>query len=84
MTAGAWSDPFHSGLGLHMVRLESRIPGYVPELAAIREIVAREWANHMRLETKKKLNDRLLENYEVVIEWPEVVEGKTPDGPEGL
>ena len=71
LTPGAWSDPIRSGLGLHLVRLESRVPGHLPELAAIREKVAREWANDKRLATKKKLNDRLLEDYEVVIEWPE-------------
>ena len=68
---GVWSGPVRSGLGLHLIRIESRTPGRLPELAEIRNAVAREWANDKRLETKKGVNDRLLEDYEIVIEWPE-------------
>jgi hypothetical protein len=60
-----------SGLGLHLVRLESRLPGQVPELSAIRAVVAREWANEKRIETQRVINERLLEQFEITVEWPE-------------
>ena len=75
LTPGAWSGPIRSGLGWHLVQLESRTPGYLPELPVIRGAVAREWANAKRLETRRALNERLLEDYEVVIEWPKEAEG---------
>jgi hypothetical protein len=68
---GTWQGPVKSGLGLHLVLLESATPGSVPKLDAIRRTVEREWANDKRQDSRKEFNDKLLENYEVVIEWPE-------------
>jgi hypothetical protein len=51
--------------------LESATPGSVPKLDAIRRTVEREWANDKRQDSREEVNDKLLENYEVVIEWPE-------------
>ena len=67
---GNWQGPIESGLGLHLIRIESREEGTLPGLAEIRPVVEREWANKMRLETRRKINEKLLENYEVVIQWP--------------
>ncbi len=75
LAPGVWSGPIRSGLGWHLVQLGSRTPGYLPELPVIRGAVAREWANAKRQETRRALNERLLEDYEVVIEWPEEAEG---------
>jgi len=68
---GSWQGPVKSGLGLHLVLLESATAGSVPKLDAIRRTVEREWANDKRQDSRKEFNDKLLENYEVVIEWPE-------------
>ena len=65
-----WQGPIESGLGLHLIRLESRTEGTVPELASIRSIVEREWTNEKRLETRRMINEQLLMDYNVVIEWP--------------
>lgn len=65
-----WQGPVESGLGLHLIKITERIEGYLPELADIRPIVEREWANENRLETRRLINDQLLSNYEVTIEWP--------------
>lgn len=65
-----WQGPVESGLGLHLVKITERIEGSLPELADIRPIVEREWANENRLETRRLINDQLLSNYEVTIEWP--------------
>jgi len=66
-----WSEPLQSGLGVHLVLLESNKEGALPSLAEIRSAVAREWANEKRIEIRKEFNERLLEDYEIVIEWPE-------------
>jgi hypothetical protein len=70
-----WSEPILSGLGVHLVQLESRTPGYLPELPEILPQVKREWANRRRQEFRREFDEQLLSDYEVVIEWPEA-EGK--------
>ncbi len=67
---GDWQGPIESGLGLHLIRMEKRVEGTLPDLADIRSIVEREWAHEKRLETRRSINERLLNDYEVVIEWP--------------
>ena len=67
---GDWQGPIESGLGLHLIQLESRKKGTLPDLADIRTIVEREWANEKRLETRGMVNEQLLAEYDVVIEWP--------------
>ena len=70
LPSGQWQGPIESGLGLHLIRLETRVEGTLPDLAEIRPIVEREWAHEKRLETRRIINEQLLNNYEVVIEWP--------------
>jgi hypothetical protein len=70
LKVGEWQGPVESGLGLHLVLLESRVAGTLPELAEIRSDVEREWANDKRLETRRLINDQLVTEYEVVIDWP--------------
>ncbi len=76
LSPGDWQGPIQSGLGLHLIRLESREEGTLPDLAEIRPLVEREWANEMRLDTRRKINEQLLDIYDVVIEWPT---GQTED-----
>ena len=71
---GEWQGPVESGLGPHLVLLESRVEGTLPEMAEIRPVVEREWANEKRLETRRMINEQLLKDYEVEIEWPKVSE----------
>ncbi len=70
LSPGDWQGPIESGLGLHLIRLESRVEGTLPDLAEIRPVVEREWAYENRLETRQMINEQLLNDYEVVIEWP--------------
>ena len=58
-----------------------RTEGGLPELDAIRDVVAREWSRTQRLESNRKLHARLLDEYEVVIEWPS--QTGTPHDPGG-
>ena len=43
----------------------------MPELAEIRPVVEREWANERRLESRRRMNEQLVAAYEVTVEWPE-------------
>jgi hypothetical protein len=70
LTQGQWSDPISSGIGLHLIKLESRLPGRLLALEEIRPLVKREWANQKRLELRQQFNAELLKDYKVVIEWP--------------
>jgi parvulin-like peptidyl-prolyl isomerase len=70
LALGQWAGPLASGIGLHLIRLESRVPGRLPDLKAIRPLVQREWANQKRLDLRQKFNAGLLKDYKVVIDWP--------------
>ena len=63
-----WQGPIESGFGLHLVRVESRTPGRMPELAEVRHAVRREWGAAWRAEQKAAFEARLRESYEVVFE----------------
>ena len=71
LTIGDWQGPVRSGLGLHLIRLETRTEGRLPELAKIRHVVQREWSNDKRIDNHRRVNDRLLAEYETVIQWPQ-------------
>ena len=70
LTTGQWQGPIESGLGMHLVLLETRVEGALPELEEIRPVVEREWKNAKRLETRRLINEQLLNEYEIVIDWP--------------
>ncbi len=68
---GAWRGPIESGYGVHLVLVEERSGSRLPELDEIRAQVEREWANARRKETTEQFYADLVDQYEVVIEWPE-------------
>ena len=61
-------DPVESGYGMHLVFVEERSEGRLPELAEVRDALRREWTNARRLESNEKFFQSLLKQYEVVIE----------------
>jgi len=65
-----WQGPILSGYGAHLVRLEKRESGRVPELEEVRDAVRREWADERRKEANERLFQSLLEGYEVRVERP--------------
>jgi hypothetical protein len=75
---GRWQGPVVSGYGVHLVFLEERTDGRLPELQEIRAAVAREWANAHRLEANERFYQELLRRYTVTIQRPPAaVETKT-------
>jgi PPIC-type PPIASE domain len=65
---GRWSGPLPSEYGLHVVLLEERIPGALPQLDAVRSAVRREVLNARRIESEERLYRALRQRYEVSVE----------------
>ena len=63
----SWSQPIESELGIHLVYVEMREPGAVPDLGRIRYMVEFEWENEQRLERLEKLYSDLWKKYDVRI-----------------
>jgi parvulin-like peptidyl-prolyl cis-trans isomerase-like protein len=63
-----WYGPVESGYGMHLVFMEERTEGRLPELAEVRDAVRREWCNASRLESNEKFFQSLLKHYDVVVE----------------
>lgn len=72
--AGEWTGPVESGYGLHLVYLDDRTPGRLPELADVREAVLRDWLAEQRREANEALYHALREQYTITIEQPESIE----------
>jgi len=66
--AGSWGGPVRSGYGLHLVRVDSRVDGYLPDLEEIAPTVQREWMSVRRTEAIDGLYERLADNYDITIE----------------
>jgi hypothetical protein len=64
---GQWFGPVESGYGMHLVFVEERTEGRLPELAEVRDAVSRDWTNERRLELNEKFFQGLLKHYEVVV-----------------
>lgn len=67
---GRWHGPVISGYGAHLVWMEDRKDGRIPELAEVREQIAREWADTRRREGNEHFYQDLLKRYAVTIEQP--------------
>jgi hypothetical protein len=67
---GRWHGPVPSCFGVHLVYLEELKPGRMPELAEIREQVAREWTEARRRDSNEQFYHNLLKRYAVTIELP--------------
>ena len=65
---GQWFGPVESGYGMHLVFVEERTAGRLPELAEVRDAVSRDWTNERRLELNEKFFQGLLKHYEIVVE----------------
>lgn len=77
LSPGQWQGPVESGYGVHLVLVSERREGRLPELAEVRDVVRREWANAQRLEANERFYQELLERYTVTIEGLEPVETRT-------
>ena len=67
---GEWSGPIESAFGLHLVLVEARVEGELPELAEVRDAVERDWSYAQGEAASEAFYEELLERYRVVVEWP--------------
>jgi peptidyl-prolyl cis-trans isomerase C len=71
LTPGAWRGPIESGLGWHLVFIDSITPGRVPQFDEIEPEVKAEWINAQRAEAKRKVFAAMRARYEVVLPPPD-------------
>lgn len=74
LPTGRWSGPVASGFGAHLVRIDERTAGSLPPLAAVRDVVEREWRAERRREADEALYRTLRARYDVVVEWPDAID----------
>ena len=65
-----WHGPIATGFGLHLVYINQRIDGDIPELGEIREMVFRDWASEKRKQSNKAFYEALRKRYKVTIAKP--------------
>jgi hypothetical protein len=68
---GTWAGPIESSYGIHLVRVNARIPEGAPPLARVREAVLRDLLNDRRKQELDTQYEKLRARYMVVVEPPE-------------
>ncbi len=68
LTDGVWGGPIESPYGLHVVRIQSRVPGQMPPLAQVRAAVERDWRVQRRLAAAEAFYAELRGRYTVVVD----------------
>ena len=64
-----WVGPVESGYGVHLVRIDESVPGRVPPLEEVRDVVLGEWKAEKATELREQVYSRLRERY--IIELPD-------------
>jgi hypothetical protein len=72
---GSWQGPLYSPFGVHLVKVEKRFDARLPALDEIREQVLREYQADKRSEQKDLAFERLREDYEVTVDFPDDTNG---------
>jgi peptidyl-prolyl cis-trans isomerase C len=68
---GIWNGPIQSGLGWHLVWVESITPRRVPEFEEVNlKDIKAQWVSAQRAETKRQLFTAMKARYEVVLPKP--------------
>lgn len=70
LETGSWSGPIRSGYGEHLVIVDRKLAGRLPELSEIREEVLREWHNSARERALRDFYAAMAERYEIRVEEP--------------
>ena len=68
---GTWAGPLESSYGLHLVRVNARIPEEAPPLANVRGSVLRDLLSDRRKQELDTQYEKLRARYTVVVEPPE-------------
>ena len=70
---GMWHGPLPSAYGYHLVYVEDRQSGRLPELEAVRQQVYQEWQHQHRQELTEDFYQSLLKKYSIVVDWPQAI-----------
>ena len=70
VSIGAWSGPFRSAYGDHLVLVTDRNMGTIPPFEEVRDRVKRELLADRRRRVNLDFLGALLDKYEVTVEWP--------------
>jgi len=70
---GRWSGPIRSGYGLHLVFVNERRSGRLPDLKEVRETVKRDWMVEKQKELKDAAYAKIRESYNVTVEGARTV-----------
>ena len=62
---GHWEGPIKSGYGLHLIRVEQIIAGRLPELAEVRQAVARDYEQDRRTKSLNSAYEKLRRSYRI-------------------
>jgi hypothetical protein len=62
-----WQGPTESGLGWHLIWIESTMLGRAPGFEEVEARVKSEWSDEQRVESKRKLFDRMKAPYQIVL-----------------
>ena len=68
LKSGKWEGPVRSGYGLHLVLVEKRVGGRLPELKEVRDMVRRDLMAARQKELKDAAYAKLRERYLVTVE----------------
>jgi hypothetical protein len=68
VTASDWIGPIYSGIGGHLVKVTQVIPARLPDLEEVRAEVKREYMAQRSQKHKDSAYQKMLDDYEVVIE----------------
>ena len=65
LAPATWRGPVVSGYGLHLVRIQERVEGRLPEMAEVREQVLQDLLRERRREAKARAYALLRDRYEI-------------------
>jgi len=68
LKTGQWTGPVESPFGVHLIYIEDVVPGRLPELDEVSDIVKRDWLVEQRAKAERAILQRLRERYTVTIE----------------
>jgi peptidyl-prolyl cis-trans isomerase C len=68
LTPGAWQGPIESGLGWHLVWVDSIEAGRVPAYEEVEPAVRAAWLDEQRVESRRRAFEAMRARYQVV--WP--------------
>jgi len=67
LESGSWQGPIESGLGWHLVFIDTLIPGRIPALEEVSAQVRNEWVAEQREKANARAFAAMRERYEIVL-----------------